>query len=105
MSKKSNHCLAIVSTLCKRYGLSPQSWTQSSTELDTELDKIQKFIAIPEHPLAVEGPIFPRTPTVDRPTAENAIVSTSIHVCHWPVGQPLVYHLSTVDRPAAPVGG
>ena len=42
--------------------------------------------------------------TVDRPTTGNVILSTSIHVRHWPFGQPQVYHLSTVDRPSAPAG-
>ncbi len=52
------------------------------------------------------GQSFPRHQLlmVDRPTTENTLVSTSIHVRCWLVGQPFVDHLSMVDRPATPAG-
>ncbi len=76
---------------CASYGLSPQSWTPFR-------DKIHKFIAVSEHPLSVERPISSRTPSLDgdRWTDGIMILSSSIHVHRWPVGQPLDNHWSTI---------
>ncbi len=101
----------IVYTLLRKSMLSIQTLWSVSIELDTAQRQIRKnYWCRWASSGSGEANFIPDTicwRLTDQwlKTFENAFVTTSILERRWRVGQPLVNHMSTVDRPAAPAGG